>query len=316
MVTNKTGQLDYVQLWAEEMNNSHRVMEDYEFSVTESLKDPTAITLGRRHRNDIALDVQDTSDSNAGTAVHGSLENAMKTCGYFTEQEVSAIYKVNVGGKPIFIVLCGKLDGYNPEHRRLVDNKNTKLATFNKNASGESTDWLDQLSIYNLLLDTVDPDWYKGIETLEIQARITDISVVREKMSGNSADKWRRLVFTAPREEAIDRALSNIAKAIELRSVKDEDLPICSEEYRFATSEWKIYKRKTKNSDEHNKTAVTGHAHYKSEEEARKGFEQAGFKDDWYVIEKVGGESIRCKYYCDCKDFCPHYRKMMEAING
>ena len=312
MVTNKTDQLAYVQLWAEEMNNSHRVMDDYEFSVTESLKDPTAIVLARRYRNAIDIDVQDTSDSNAGTAVHESLEDAMKRCGYITEQEISAIYSVNVNGKTIFIVLCGRLDGYSPENHRLVDNKNTKLATFNKNASGESTDWLDQLSIYNLLLDTVGPDWYDGIETLEIQARITDLSVVREIMNGNSPNKWRRLIFTEPREEAIDRALSNIAKAIELRSVKDEDLPICSEEYRFATSEWKIYKRKAKNSEEHNKTAVTGHAHYKSYDDALAGMCNAGFEDEYYVIDKVGGESIRCKYYCDLKDVCPHYKKMME----
>ena len=316
MVTNKTGQLDYVQLWAEEMNNSHRAMRENEFSVTESLKDPTAIVLGRRYRNLVENDIQDTSDSNAGTAVHESLEKAMNLCGYITEQEVSAGFAVDVNGSIEPVVICGRLDGYHPEHERLVDNKNTKLATFNKNQSGESTDWHDQLSIYNELLDLNPPDWYRGCETLEIQARITDLSVVKEKMNGNSTDKWRRLVFRSPREGALDRALGNIECALELKDVKDEDLPICSEEYRFASSEWKIYKRKGKNSPEHNKVAVTGHAHYKSEAEALEAFAKAEFLDDWYVIEKVGGESIRCKYYCDLKEYCPHYRKMMEENNG
>ena len=58
--------LDYVNNWSEKMNGSHKAMSKDEYSVTELLKDATAIVLKRRHYNAIPTDIQALADINAG----------------------------------------------------------------------------------------------------------------------------------------------------------------------------------------------------------------------------------------------------------
>lgn len=309
---NRSGMPGFLVDWAERMNGSHRKMGDYEFSVTETLKDPTAIILRRRHFNDIVNDLQDTADSNAGTAVHESIEADLKNAGWITEKEVSSVFKVLDG---VEVEICGRLDAYDPTTGTLLDIKNTKIATYNKSASGDDDDWKHQLNIYRHLLIAEDPSWFMTVDEMKILARITDLSVVKEKMAGNSIDKWRLLpIEIESGTESIDKALATIAQVISMKDLSDEALPICSDKYRFATKTWKIYGF-TKDGKPKAK-AENGHASYQSLAEAEEGFKKAGFTENDHTIKEVGGESLRCRYYCDVKDFCPHYKKMMEAKNG
>ena len=325
MSTNKTNQLDFVKVWSDRMNGSHKTLDEREFSVTELLKDATAITLKRRHSNEIELDVQDLADINAGTAVHESIEQDAEKLGWITEFELGTI----VFDSEHAFNLYGKGDFY--RDGVLCDLKNTKEATYNKNRFANDVDlfkneWQTQLTAYSALLYDLKPDWFVGVDKMLIEARITDLSVVGNAKKGESTDKWRLIEFPAPtqeqRQKVIDGFCEKVNEVIALENVSDEELPICSEEYRFASSVWKIYGF-VKGTTNLKATAERGHANYATEEEANEAFKNAGFTENDHKVKKVGGESIKCKYYCDCKDFCPHYRKMMEeelrkreTING
>ena len=134
---------------------------------------------------------------------------------------------------------------------------------------------------------------------------------------GESTDSYRTIHFTPPtkeeRAEELALAFDKVREVIRLSKLADEDLPICSEKYRYAISTWKIYKG---TKDKHQAKAERGHAKYDSYEDAKVGFDKAGFTDKDHVIEAVGGESLKCKYFCDVREFCPHYKKMMEEIDG
>lgn len=304
--------LDYVSKWSEKMNGSHKPMSENEYSVTELLKDATATTLKRRYSSKLKHDIQAFADINAGTAVHESLEESAKELGYEVEKELSII--INPINADSF-TLYGKLDLYRDKIIR--DVKNTKEATYNKAASGQDDDWRKQLTAYYMMAEVAKPDWYKGCSGLAIDARITDLSVVSNAKTGKPTDKWRTLPFDVPTKTQVD-ALANefcdrVKQIRSLQNVKDKDLPICSERYRFAETKYKIY-GKTK-SGEWKKTAEVGHANYPTAYDAKVGFEKAGFTEADHRILEVGGESLRCKYFCEVKDFCPHYKKMMEVGN-
>lgn len=309
--------LDYVNNWSEKMNGSHKTMSKDEYSVTELLKDATAIMLKRRHYNAIPTDIQALADINAGTAVHESLEESAREAGWVTEVEL----KVSIIADSGKFYLYGKCDLY--RDGVLADIKNTKEASYNKALAGQDDEWKKQLTAYAMMLETLDSEgslygnWYKGIDTMQIHARITDLSVVGNAKKGESTDKWRVLNFDPPSADDYEDILSqfiykvNLIRALE--QTPDEDLPICSEKFRFAESKWKIY-GKTK-SGEWKKTAENGHANYSSEAEAKEGFDKAGFTEKDHKIEKVGGESLKCRYFCDVAQWCPHYKNMMEADN-
>ena len=312
-VTNNTNQTDIVLRHVDRINNgSHKELEGNEFSVTQLLKDATAVILGIRHRNEITLDVQALGSRTRGTDQHQALEEDAKSLGYMVEMELSHHFKL----ADIAFKMYGKLDFYRTSDSRLIDYKTCKEATFKKNLSGEDDEWKRQLTLYVALLELINPSWYFGVDEMIIQAELFDVATVANDLKGESTDSYRTIYFTPPTKEEIAqelaKAFDKVREVIRLSKVPDKDLPICSEKYRYATSTWKIYKG---TKDKHQAKAERGHAKYESYEDASIGFAKAGFTDKDHVIEAVGGESLKCKHFCDVREFCPHYKKMKEATN-
>jgi len=313
IITNKTKQTDIVVRHVDRINNSsHKELEAGEFSVTQLIKDATAVILGIRHRNEITLDVQDLGSRTRGTDQHQALEEDAIALGYLVEQELSYDFRL----ADVAFKMYGKLDFYRTADSTLIDYKTCKEATFKKNASGEDDEWKRQLTLYYALMELINPHWYFGVDRMLIQAELFDISIVGNAKKGESTDNYRVLEFSIPTEEErakeLALAFDKVREIVALSKLKDEELPICSEKYRYASSTWKIYKG---TKDNHNAKAVAGHASYTSYDDAKAGFDKAGFTEKTHCIDKVGGESIKCEHYCDVKDFCPHYKKMMEAKN-
>ena len=313
-VSNKTNQTDIILRHVDRINNgSHKALEDNEFSVTQLLKDATAIILGIRHRNEISLDVQDLADQTGGTDQHESLREDAEALGYLCEQELSYHFQFD----KVEFTLYGKLDFYRPSDGTLIDYKTSKEATYNKNASGEDDEWKRQTTLYYTLLEFIKPSWYTGVNKMLIQSKLGDVSVVSNDKKGESTDKYRLINFRLPtlmeRTDELRKAVDKVREVKSLWGTPDDKLPICSAKFRYATTEYKIYKRKGEN--EHLKTAERGHAHYPTAKDAVEGFHKAGFTDKTHVILECGGESLKCRYFCDVAKFCPHYRKMMEDRN-
>jgi len=319
IVTNTTGQTDILERHvARVTNDSHRALGENEYSVTQLLKDATAIVLGRRHRNEITRDIQDLSPMSDGTDKHEALREDAEALGYLCEQELVVNIQID---DHIPFTLTGKLDFYRPTDGNLTDYKNTKQSTYKRNAEGTDDEWERQVILYNKLLDMVKPSWYTGVRKMLIQANLSDVSKVGNIMKGEDPNKLRVIEFTVPTEERKDeeirKAMDKVKEVRALESVPDELLPPCSEKYRYIDVKFKIYKRKTKNSMVHGQSAVAGHANYKTYEDTREGFEKAGMTDEWYVIEKKGSDPIKCLYYCDVCEFCPYWKSLKkEKANG
>lgn len=314
IVTNKTGVPDYIEALLRDANGGHKKMEDWEISVTESSKEVTPLILGRRYYDTIEVDCQDIADTGFGTKEHEAVEAYAKKFGYLTEKELALVLDI---GENRFCVLYGKLDIYHPVRLILTDYKTCKEASYNKNASGIEDDWNKQTKTYVAMLDKIKPNWYKGVKQRTIEAHIKDLSKVGNAKKKLCTDSLREIQFPIPTEEEKAQRLEEIKQRfieyLKYKDVADEELPLCSDSYRWSEVKYKIYKG---TKDKHNQTAERGHANYDTYEEAEEGFANAGFSKDSYVIEKVGGEWTRCIYYCDCRSVCPHYKKMMEEKNG
>lgn len=312
VITNKTNQPHFLELMAAEKNNSHKRMGEDEFSVTMLKRSVTAMVLYRRYYDTIEVDLQDIADSLMGTLTHEGLEFYAIRDGYLVEQELS----LDVPDEQGSFKLYGKLDMYRPADGSLIDFKNTKEAMYNKSLAGDEDEWKYQLTMYALMLKSIMPQWYTGLTSMGIEAYLKDLSVVSNAVKGISTDKLRYLGFDVPTDEemkeALDYCIESVRQYNQYKDKPDEELPFCSDEYRWATKVWKIYKG---TKDNHNKTAERGHAKYESLEDAEKGFKAAGFKDSTHCIVEVGGESIRCKYFCDCKSVCPYAKKMFGGKN-
>ena len=318
ITTNKTGMPNYLLEWANGKNNEHRPPTFDSISTTQIIKDPTACVLLMRHSNEVEIDLQDTADQNTGSAIHKDILETAERLGGFIEQRLEEEFEVD-GEK---FLLTGHIDLYDPNGKFLHDIKTSKLTTFDKNKSGKDDEWKDQLTVYVKLLYDLKPYWFRGIDEIANLVNIKDLAKVKEAKAGNSTDKWRMIHYdwdemTTRTSEVMEKIFENVRAVRKLWDTPDEELPICSEKYRYVDVKFKVYKRKSPNSSEHNKTAVSGHANYESYEDALNGFNAAGFTDKDYVIEKTGSESTKCIYFCELKDFCPHYRQMMnkEASN-
>lgn len=314
IITNKTGVPDYLEALLRDANASHKKMGDWEISVTESSKSVTAIVLGRRYYDTIEVDCQDIADTGFGTKEHEAVEEYARKFGYITEQELKLIIPLDTEK---YFVLYGKLDLYRKDDQILSDYKTCKETTYNKNASGIEDEWDKQTLTYNAMLDILLPDWYSGVKQRTIEAHLKDVSKVGNAKKCLPTEVLREIQFSIPssedKKQRLDEVSERFIEYLKYKNVPDEELPLCSDEYRWAEVKYKIYKGTKK---KHNQTAEKGHANYVSYEAALEGFNKAGFSDDSYVIDKVGGEWTRCIYYCECRSVCPHYKKMMEERNG
>ena len=307
--SNTTNMPRFLLDWAMAKNNGHAAPSLERASTTFLLKDPTACVLTLRHYNDIICDLQDTAQSNTGTALHDSVLSFAKERGYMIEQSLAQSVMVDMHD----VVITGQIDAYDPITGTLADLKFSKLANYDKQKSLADDEWFNQLSVYVWLLENVRPKWYFGVNNIINLVNIRDLSKVKEAKAGNSTDQWRLIEWDVDKVKAniptaVEKELNTFSRILQLSETPDDELPICSEKYRYAESAYKIYKKGSKKAER-------GHASYETAEQAMDGFNKAGFDKDKYEIVAVGGESLKCKYYCELKDFCPHYKKMMEKEN-
>ena len=314
IITNNTGVADYIYEMLKEANESHKPMEEFEISVTESTKEVTPLVLSRRHSNEIEIDCQDIANTGFGTKEHEAVEKKAVELGYETEKELHLPLTLPNG---ISFVMYGKLDLYKADEKTLRDYKTCKEATYNKNSSGQDDEWDRQTTLYNTILDITKPSWYKGTEHRMVDAHIKDISAVGNAKRGLPTDSLRTIEYSIPTEEerrdAIESVKSRFMEYLRYKDVPDDELPLCSAKYRYAELKYKIYGLNKDGSVK--KTAERGHANYDTAREAVEAFRKWDYTENDHVIQEVGGESIKCRYYCDCRSVCPYAKKMREENN-
>lgn len=260
------------------------------YSVTQLLKSDRSIILEQRHP-DYHTDVSENLWRFLGHAVHHFLESG-EGSNDLTEERIA--YTTACGAD-----VSGQLDHYDGKTLTLTD---FKITTKYKVLREDYDDYQKQLSILAWLLKRA------GFEVKKIQ----NILILRDwnrqderKIPNAIAVVEHELLTTISGlsvKEWVDRRVELIERA---QKLPDDDLPECSENYRWATDdEYKVYwnestaenPRSKKNFDNRDDAEA-----YARELEAKDNGKKT------YRVELVSGEKFKRCGYCNASEFCSQY---------
>ena len=260
-----------------------------EYSVTQLLKPLQSSILQMRYGDEKEYEIEDRLWSFFGTAFHDSMEKA---------EDDESIIEERLKYKKV----SGKFDHFDVKEKILYDFKFTSVwkAVY---ATEESTkDYQIQLSIYAWLLQNI------GFEV----EKIANILIFRdwkkaefERGKYNVPKPYATIYYDVlkeiegvPIKEWIDSKIEQLDK---LKEVKDEDLPECTLEERWAKpSKFALMKNK-------NKTATKLFDKKEDAEEYLISLEMTDTKNKYRIEERKGNEWVRCDYCL--KEFCKQYQK-------
>ena len=197
--------------------------------------------------------------------------------------------------------LSGQIDLY--EHPILWDFKVTTRFVL---IDGAKPDWIAQSNVNAWLMKT-----YKfNVEQIKIGAIFRDwskIQALRDK------DYPQRQVAVLPmplwkEEDTYEWIKERITEHIAADITPDEKLPECTPEERWEKpTTYAVKKGK-------NKRAVRVLPSLEDAEDyIIKNISETIGSNRQYWIEERPGQSTRCEYYCEVKDFCQQYKRMKEA---
>lgn len=262
--------------------STERHNRDGEYSATTLLKGACETILTKRHWEEILVDASESIWQIFGTAVHSIFEAQKDNT--FKEE----FFSVDVSNSKV----TGRVDSYDLENEVLVDWKTTSVWKVIKQ---DFTDWKRQGLIYAWLMNKCG----LTVKKCRFIALLKDHSKADAK---NKPDYPKQPVYVFEFDVTKDE-LENIESFIEARvkalefadSLKDEELTPCSTEERWTTPE------KWAHMKEGRKSAIKL---YDTEEEASK----VELKKDEY-IEHRPGENKKCDNYCNCREWCPLFKK-------
>lgn len=262
--------------------STERHNKDGEYSATTLLKGSCETLLTKRHWDDILVDASESIWQIFGTATHAIFEAQKDNT--FKEE----FFSVDVSKSKV----TGRVDSYDMENETLVD---WKTASVWKVIKQDFADWKRQGLIYSWLMKK------SGLTVKKCRfiALLKDHSKADAK---KNADYPRQPIYifefdvTADDLADIETFIESKVKELEFYDLTpDEELRPCTPEERWTTPE------KWAHMKEGRKSAIKL---YDSEEEAAK----VELKKDEY-IEHRPGENKKCDNYCNCREWCPLFKK-------
>jgi hypothetical protein len=253
-------------------------------SATTLLQGMKQILLTDRHWEQLEDDVSDRVWAIWGQAVHSLLEHEGEND--FTEQEMS--YKVGN------ITITGRIDNYNMATGIICD---YKTASVNKIKFNDYSDWYMQGMIYAWLLTRNK----FPVERCRFIALLKDHSkteALRERQYPPNPVYVYEFPVTADKLFKTGTYIRNkVTEYEKYRETADDAVPPCLPEERWdRPSKYAVKK-------EGRKTAVRL---FDGKEEAEQKAAELGAG---YFIEHRPGESVKCRHYCLCCNFCNYYRE-------
>lgn len=266
--------------------NLERHNAEGEYSATTLLKDATEVILTDRHFDEIEIDVADCVWQIFGTAVHAIFEKA--GIEGFAEEK----FEVPVSNSKV----TGKVDLYDLQNEIIYD---WKTASVYKWTFADFSDWDKQGLIYAWLLKQ------NGLKVKEIRfvALLKDHSKSKARKESDYPQKPAQVHSVKVTDEALAEIEQFIKIKVEANEkaklIPDAELPPCSEESRWATSDtFAIMK-------EGRKSAVRVFDNKADAELMLKSL------DDKHWLQERKGESRKCvDGYCTCRNFCPFYKSL------
>lgn len=245
------------------------------------------ILLTKRHWEDMSFDVSDRVFLLFGTAVHALLER--ESADTFVEEK----FEQQVGKYKV----TGRLDCYDMKNGIIVD---YKTATVWKYKFADYADWRFQGLVYAWLLKQ------QGLEVKECQfvMMFKDFSKTKCKLEPDypkrPVEVYKFKVTEKDLEEIEQKITAKVKALEENENVSDDELPLCTDEERWAKPTTYAVMKKGR------KSAIRV---FNNREDAEMYSEQVA--GDFYIVERKGADG-KCNGYCGCCEFCNYYKEHYE----
>jgi hypothetical protein len=252
--------------------------QDGHISVTGLIQPPRIRQLLTRHRDNISIDVADRIWPLLGSSVHYILERAAVDNALQEERLSMDVLGWTVTGKP---------DLY--YDRTVFDFKVTSVWT---TLNGVKREWETQENLYAELLRA---HTFK-VESLAIIAILRDWSK-HQVTKSRDYPETQSIILPVTLWDPIDAGMyleERVTVHQEAERLADDDLPVCTAEERWERpTQYAVKKRGNKKASRLLPTL----------EEAEV-WARDNMKDKPFEIVCRPGESVRCRSYCDCSNYC------------
>lgn len=282
-----TNDLNLPEAFVNAISNT-RHNADKELSATTILKGAKEIILTHRHFDEITIDASEELWAVFGSAVHLILEHQEDDA--FKEEKFEKVINEN-GWK-----VTGRVDRYNMATETVED---WKTASVWKIIKRDFEDWRKQGLIYAWLMKE------NGLNVRHIRfvAMLKDHSMTEAERNPDYPQKPVYIYEYDVNEDELKNmqliAENRIANVIVHTFKKDDEIPECTPEERWATApKWAVMK-------EGRKTAVKL---FDSENEALNFIEGLEKDKDKHFVEERKGQDKKCDKYCPCRKFCNYYK--------
>ena len=262
--------------------DTHRAGGD--FSTTQLLKNPREFWLTARHSEEIEEDAISKLWALFGTASHMVAER-----GETQDSLVEEYFKIEFNG----LRLTGSADVY--EDEIVWDYKTLSVWSILLLDDQKKAQFIGQLNTYAYALIRQG----LSVKGLRILALLRDWTSSKAKFDQSYPD-YQAQVIEIPlltEQQQLKYIFSRIERLMKYKDTPDDELPECTEVYRWAKGgAFKVYKGT-------NKSAVRGGANLSSREDAEKFITTLDSKFKYRIEEKKGDLFKRCEY-CSARKFC------------
>lgn len=295
-----------------EERNAQKVKSDY--SVTQILSCPRQVWLLKRHWRNIIKDVSENIRSFTGSAVHAFVE---KGEGENDIVEERLIYSIVLGNK--IITLSGKPDNYGGDIFTIYDFKTTKVYTVKYKTQFKH--WQIQLSLYAFLFR----QYGFRVENIENTVLMLD-------HNANMHSEISPIPFISIKHELLEEIeglpveqfiKERVGYLESFRDADDNDLPLCSDEDRWATApSWEIWFDQSQAKEK--KPSFTFKESEQELAEAKQAElnEKGKGKKTYTLVFNEGNPWKKCEQWCNAHAFCNQFQnriletkeKLIEAV--
>lgn len=260
--------------------------------VTDLLKPIRVLMLQSRHT--VEEDISEMVRRWKGDAWHQYMEQFTGKNDLSEEKLVT-----NIGGQTI----SGRPDLYEGDTGTLVDFKTTttwKPIFHEQGDTGWADDCFWQLNFYAVILR----EYGFPVKSLEIHAELEDWSKSKASRDGRYPRSPMWVLKAKPKDdEEVRKVMAQAVKQIaDNASKKDDELPLCTPEERWAKKEvFAVMK-------EGRKSAVKLH---ETQADAKRHLEGLGAG---HSIVKRPGEDLRCTLYCSVCEHCAYWKETYGGV--
>jgi len=270
--------------------------KQYDGNIENAISVTTLIDSPLRHyyskNADIEVNATDELWKLTGSAMHQVLENS----------DSSNVKELRLKAEHKGINIHGKCDVYDIENKSIED---YKFTGYSKYAKYPKLEHIRQLNILWWI-------WSQNNLPVErtklhyIWRNLTPYQLGTEGYPLSLVETYD--VKQLPIIDFIDKQLERHKNVIN-NTAQETDLE-CTLEERWGNEKYKVYKQSN------NKKAIRVFDSYNEAENLLNVMQEMNTQEDTYYIKKVTTDFVRCENYCEYKNICHLYNKLIKDKNG